>query len=149
MISLVRDLWPEDEPAPLLRLLRGMVLAPMVLSLLLAAGAFLISGTARAERAAAVAAALDSAISLTALVFLFTFTLGLLGVMVLGYVASRGLLVWALTGGLLGALGGVIFGVMVGGAPNRVMILAFAVLGWVLFLLLRWFAGIRAPGDKR
>lgn len=149
MISLVRGLWPEDEPAPMLRLLRGMLLAPMVVSLMLAMGAFLISGMARAQRAEAIAVALDSAVSLTALVFLFTFTLGLLGVLALGYATLRGTLVWALTGGLLGALSGVIFGIAMTGWPNQVMILAFAVLGWVLFLLLRWFAGIRTPPRKR
>lgn len=126
------------------RLLLAMVLAPAILSVLLILCAFGIAGMTEPGLENVIAVTQDSAIWLTALSFLFTYTFGLLGVGMLWALGVRALPVWAGSGGVLGALAGMIFGIAIEGVSPSIALVAFAVIGLVLFLLLRWIAGVRS-----
>lgn len=139
-----KSLWPDRQKAPLGRLLLAFVLAPAILSVLLALGAFVIAGMSEPDLESVIAVTQDSAVWLTALSFLFTYTFGLLGMGVLWALGLRGILAWAGTGGGLGVLVGMIFGIAINGVSQSIAVTVFAMISLVLFVLLRWIAGVRA-----
>ena len=144
MIEHLQAILPPNKSSPLLSLAKAFILAPLALSAQLGGGAFLVAKMASGPSGDPLSVALTSAVSLTGLVFLFTFTLGVLGVLVLARLRRRDPLSWAMTGGAMGAISAVVFGLFMGGMPHWVILVAAALLGWVLFLLLRWFAGVKA-----
>jgi hypothetical protein len=141
-----RALWPDRDRAPLLRLGLALVAAPAVLALLLGLAAFLVMGMTEASGDAVLRETLRSAGALAALVFGFTLTFGLAGVAVLWALARRGILAWALTGAVAGALAGGLFGAVAMSGVRAALIVAFALGGWAILLLVRRFAGIDRAG---
>ncbi|MFK7943401.1 MAG: hypothetical protein AB8B85_10890 [Paracoccaceae bacterium] len=148
MIQAIRSLWPEGKSAPLVHLVRAMLLAPLMLCALLAIGAFLTSGMAEAQRTDALATTIESTISMASMVFLFTFTFGLVGIIALGMMGLRGTLPWAAMGGLMGGLAATLSGFLSDGTPHRIMVMAVALMGWVLFLLMRWLASVKSEPKR-
>lgn len=149
MTSSTRSLWTEDVRSPVMRMGVALMLAPLVVSALLALGAFLIAGMTEASQENVMSTTIDSGITLTAVTFLFTLTFGLAGVCMLWALAQRHIIVWAATGAILGALAGTLVGFFMDGGPNRILLVAFAFFGWVLFLLIRRFARIQNPKRRR
>jgi hypothetical protein len=137
-----RALWPARDRVPFLRLGLALVAAPAVLALLLALAAFLVMGMTEASGEAVLRETLRSAGALAALVFGFTFTFGLAGIAVLWALARRGILAWALTGAAAGALAGALFGAVAMSGVMGALVVAFALGGWAILLLVRRFAGI-------
>lgn len=147
-MQALRGLWPATEPAPMRKLIKALIVAPLLLSLLLAVGAVMVSGMAAGGRSDTISVLLGTAVSLAGLVFLFTLTFGVVGIVVLGKAGLRGALPWAGMGGLMGALAGALYGLVSDTATMQVIVLAVSVLGWVLFILLRWLAGVK-PEPRR
>lgn len=138
-----RALWPARDRPPLLRLGLALIAAPGLLTLLLGVAAFLVVGMTEATGAAVLRQTLRSAAALGGLVFGFTFTFGLAGIALLWARAWRGLLAWALTGAVAGALAGALFGAAAMGDVRAALVVAFALAGWAIFLMVRGFAGVR------
>lgn len=149
MFQAMRPLWPETQRVPLLRLARAFVIAPLLLAALLAVGATLVSGTAGARAGDPLQTFLNAAATLSTLSFLFALTFGLPGMLLLGAAGMRGTLPWAVMGGVMGAAAGGLYSVLAGGTDIRVTVLATAIIGWLLFLMLRWQAGVKADAPRR
>jgi hypothetical protein len=144
-----RALWPDRDRAPLLRLGLALLAAPALLALLLALAAFLVMGMTEATGEAVLHETWRSGLALAVLVYVFTFTLGLAGIAVLWALARRGILAWALTGAAAGALAGALFGALAMSSVSGGLVIAFALGGWAILLMVRRFAGIgrvRSPG---
>lgn len=137
-----RALWPARHRAPLLRLGLALVAAPGLLALLLGVGAFLVMGMTESSGEAVLRETLRSAAALAALVFVFTFTFGLAGVVLLWALARRGSLAWALTGAVAGAVAGTLFGMLAFSVVSLGLVVAFAAGGWAILLLVRRIAGV-------
>ena len=146
MTLFTRSLWPASVRSPYRRLIVAMIVSPLLLAALLSLGAFLIAGMSEPTRERVMAVTIDSALALTMMMLVFTAICGLLGVLLLWAAAQRGLLIWAATGAILGATAGVAIGLMTDMGPNKVLLIGLAIIGWVEFLLIRKFAGIR-PDD--
>ncbi len=143
-------LWPGRVRPPLPRLVLALVAAPAALTLLLGLGAFLVAGMTQAKGGEVLQATLRSTTALGALAFLFTFTFGLAGVALLWATARRRLLAWALTGAAAGALAGTLFGALAMGGIRGALVVAFALSGWAILVMIRGFAGVRdAPPTGR
>lgn len=139
------SLWPGATSVPYRKIVLAFALAPLLPSLLLAAGTFLIAGMSQSTRELTLAYTLETAPALASALYVFTFTFGILGFIGLWAMSSRSILSWAVLGGVLGALSGLLLGqLMTDGAPG-ILLIACAVLGWIVFLLLRRFAGVRQP----
>lgn len=149
MTLFTRSLWTEEVRAPYRRMGVAMIVAPLIVSALLSLGAFLIAGMTETSQTGVMAITTDSAIALTATTFLFTMTFGVAGIALLWALAQRHIIVWALTGATLGALAGTLVGFFMEGGPNRVILVAFAFCAWILFVLIRRFAGIQNPARRR
>jgi hypothetical protein len=127
MTLFTRTLWPERVARPYLRLTGALIAAPLVLAAALTLLAFLIAGSTEFTRE----------------VPAFTLTFGLAGVALLWALGRRGVLAWLVAGagaGLLVAVGHGLF------SPDGIVPMQTAVavvLGLVLFLLIRWIAGVR------
>lgn len=136
-------LWPDSQRVPVRRLLIALLATPLAVSLLMALFVFLIAGMTESRQQDVLAVTIESTLSLSALVYLFTATFGVAGFALLWAFGLAGPLIWAGLGGLLGAVAGLLFSLVVEGLPVRVSLVAGAVVGWVIFVLLRWFAGVR------
>ena len=147
MTLFTRSLWPASVRSPYVRLVVALVVAPMLIAALLTVAAFLIAGMTEPTQSDVIAVTLEQSLVLTAAVIAFTATFGLLGVLILWATAQRGLLIWVLAGAILGTLAGAIlaFGFM--GAPHWVFLAITAVIGWILFVLIRRVAGV-APDPE-
>ena len=148
MIRVVRPLWPETETPPVRRLVIAFVLAPLLMTILLAIGSALVAGMSTGTQTDLVAVITSSAVSLGAVVFLFALTFGVVGVLGLGAAGLRGVLPWAATGGLMGGVAGALYAIATEPADLQIMVLAVGLIGWVLFLMLRWLAGVKTPPRK-
>lgn len=147
MTLFTRSLWPSSVRTPYLRLFIALILAPGLIAVVLALLAFLIAGVSESNQEDTLGYTFSIAPILALIPYGFTFSFGLVGIAILWATAQRGLLVWALAGGLLGALAGMLLGFSMDGGPNSVVLIAGAVHGWVLFTLIRRFAGIRSDPD--
>jgi hypothetical protein len=143
MTLFTRSLWPQSVRSPYTRLIIALLVAPGLIALVLGVLAFLIAGVSESSREDTLDYTLSIAPILALIPYVFTLTCGLSGSGILWATAQRGLLVWALAGGLLGALAGMLLGFSMEGGPNTVVLIAGAVLGWVLFTLIRRIAGVR------
>lgn len=143
-----KALWPTRERTPVLRLCLAFLTAPGIVASLLSAFTFLVAGMTEATAEGVWRVTMQSAATMTALVFAFTLTFGLAGVAVLWRLSRRGTMVWALTGAIAGTLAGVIFSAAAMPGLHPPLVIAFALTGWGLFLLIRLFAGIRARPAK-
>ncbi|MEM0944256.1 MAG: hypothetical protein AAGI70_09940, partial [Pseudomonadota bacterium] len=139
-----RSFWPDEVERPYLRLILALLLAPLIWSLVATAFAFAVVALTSPSMDAAVAYMVEVTLTAMGLMFGFTLTLGLLGILVLWMLDQRSSLAWALSGAIFGAVGAVLNGFLVqDGQFDRALLLIFVIIGWSLFLTIRWIAGIR------
>lgn len=139
-----KALWPTRERTPVVRLCLAFLMAPAIVASVFSAFTFMVAGMTEATAEGVWRVTVESAATLSALVFAFTLTFGLAGVAVLWRLARRGTMAWALTGAVAGTLAGVLFSAAAMPGLHPPLVIAFALTGWALFLLIRLFAGIRA-----
>jgi hypothetical protein len=145
-----RALWPARDRVPLLRLGLALVAAPAVLAVLLSLASFLVMGMTESTGSAVLRETLRSAAALAVLVFAFTFTFGIAGIALLWVFARRGMPAWALTGAAMGAAAGALFGAVAMSGVAAGLVVAFALGGWAILLLVRSLAriGDAAPAAR-
>ena len=132
------SLWPEGTRNPLLRIGRGLLIGALIAGLAVTALRVAVTVVA-GQRGEALYDASIEALEVSMLtVFGFAFTFGVAGVAALWALGRRNPALWALTGGLLGAAAAFATG---SGKPAGLA--AGALLGWALFAIIRWQAGIR------
>jgi len=144
MMPFTRSLWPETVRQPYLRLAGALVAAPLVLAAGLTLIAFVVAGLTEPTRAATLTVTNQAAVAFFVALPAFTLTVGLAGVALLWLLGRRGVLAWLTTGAGAGMLVAVGHGLFTGNGMDAVQIAVAVVLGPVLFLLIRWIAGIRA-----
>ena len=143
MTLFSRCLWPETVRTPYRRMAIAMLAAPAILSVMLSLIAIGLAGLAERNGEEALAAGIDSAITLTTVVFLYTVTFGIGGICLLWSLAQRSSVAWASAGLVAGALGGFLLTEMAIDGPSRSMVIFVAAASVVLFLLIRGIAGIQ------
>lgn len=144
----VSSLWPARPDLPLARLILALIGAPLITAAIISAVAFLIAGMSEQTSAGVIQVTVEAAIALSALVYGFTLSFGLVGIAILWALSLRGRLAWSLMGAGLGAFAGAVFsGIAMQGFHSTVMI-AFAIAGWAVFMLIRWIARIGARGEQ-
>ena len=137
------SLWPERAGNPYLRLAAALIAAPLVLVAVLTLFAFLVAGSTEPTREATLAATNAAAVGFFVYLSGFTLTVGLAGVALLWKLGRRGVLAWLATGAGGGALAAAGLGLATGAGMVPLQIVVAAVLGLVLFALIRWIAGVR------
>ena len=147
MVALDKSFWPDDVRHPYRRLVVALLLGPAILGVLLTMTAFLMSRLSSGSQAESLAEALDAARQIFFYLVLFTPTVCLAGVVILWAVQARGPLPWALMGTFCGAIVGVAYGLVQYGGLEQPVLIAFGVLGWALFLVIRWLAGVRNASE--
>ncbi len=143
MSLFTRSLWSERVRSPYRRLLLAFVLSPAILSIVLAAIAIALASVAENSTQDAVNAGIDSAITLTGVVFAYTLTFGVAGVGLLWALAQRSAVTWAAAGLVAGALGGFLLAEIAMDRGGRSLVIFSAVTSVALFLLMRIIAGIQ------
>jgi hypothetical protein len=143
MTLFTRSLWSETIARPYLRLAGALIAAPLVLAAMLTLLAFLLAGSTEATRAGTLAVTNEAAVVFFVALPAFSLTFGLAGVALLWVLARRGVLAWLLTGAGAGALVAAGQGVLSGAGVVPAQMAVAVVLGLVLFILIRWIAGVR------
>ncbi|MEM9138582.1 MAG: hypothetical protein AAGB15_02030 [Pseudomonadota bacterium] len=121
----------------------ALLAAPLAVSALFTVAAFGLAGMSEPDITSVLSVTLESGVAITMLVVGFTLTCGLLGVGALWMMSQRGLLSWAITGCLGGAVFGILFGHLVMGEVQRPLFVVFACMGAAVLLLIRLIAGIQ------
>ncbi|MHA1528418.1 MAG: hypothetical protein ACTSVG_05325 [Alphaproteobacteria bacterium] len=145
MTLFTRSLWPERAGRPYLRLAMAMIAAPVVLASALTLLAFVVAGATEPTRTNTIVVTLEAAVAFFFYLPAFTLTFGLAGVALLWSLARRGVLDWLSVGAGTGALAAAVLGLLAGDRIVPVQVAVAVVLGLVLFVLIRWIAGVR-PG---
>ena len=135
-------LWPGRDRPPLGRLITAMLGAPLVISAIVSLVAFLIAGMSEQSGAGVLQVTIEAAIALALLIFGFTLTFGLAGIIVLWALGLGGRRAWALMGAGMGALAGGGFVSLALQSFQITIIIGFAIAGWAVFMLIRLIAGI-------
>ena len=143
MTLFTRSLWPERVGRPYLRLATAMVMAPVALATMLTLLAFLVAGATEMTRADTIVVTLEAAVAFFVYLPAFNLSFGLAGVALLWSRGQREVLVWLATGAGAGALAAAGLGLFAGGRIVPVQVAVAVVLGLVLFVLIRWIAGVR------
>ena len=143
MTLFSRSLWSASVKAPYRRMALALVVAPLLLAAVLSVFAFLLSGMSEDSGDEAQSVAIDSAVTLTLVVFAFTWSIALAAIAILWSQGQRGAIAWTLSGMMAGVLGGVLLdqlAIAAGGAP---LVIFSAATSAALFLTIRGIAGIR------
>ncbi|MEL6179006.1 MAG: hypothetical protein AAFS10_08625 [Myxococcota bacterium] len=141
---LKRSRWPDDEPQPYLRLGLALLAAPFLWGLVASGFGFAVVALTDPSMDAALDYTLEVTLTAFGFLFGFTLTLGVMGILLLWILHQRGAVIWALTGGTFGAIGALLDGLLVrDGLFDRTILFLFVIVGWSLFLTIRWIAGIR------
>ncbi len=143
MIVIDRSLWPDAVRSPLKQLVFAVIATPFIWGVVCTAVAFVVMGLSEPD--------LDSTLRMTHRVmaisfgfcYAFTLTLGVLGVMMLLLARIGNIVMWALTGGLMGGIVAVAHMLMLPGQMTRIVLIAFVILGWSIFLTIRRLAKIK------
>jgi len=143
MTLFSRSLWPERTHSPWLRLTGALIAAPLVLASVLTLLAFLIAGSTEPTRQATLAVTNEAAVVFFVALPAFSLSFGLAGVAVLWALGKRGMLAWLTAGAGTGLLVAAGHGLFAAGGFVPVQVAIAVVLGLVLFLLIRWIAGVR------
>ena len=143
MMLFTRSLWPETVRRPYLRLAGALLAAPLMLAAVLTSVAFIAAGSSEPTRAGTLAVTNDAAVVFFVALPAFTLTIGLAGVAVLWFLGRRGMLAWLATGAGAGTLVAAGNGLLVGEGIEVVQMVVAVILGLVLFVLIRWIAGVR------
>lgn len=138
------SLWPARDRAPVLRLVVAFILASLIVSAIISVLAFFVMGMTAATRTEMLWATARAAPALSLLVFAFSATFGVLGVGLLWRAGRRGILAWGASGIVLGLAFGLAFTALWMKGPAPAVIIAAAVVGLAVFLLIRAFADIRS-----
>ena len=142
----------EIEPAPesksplprVGQMFYAMVMTPLAWSVLAGLVIFAIGGSTEQTFSATLSYTIDNMLILFPFFFLFTATLGVIGVWLLFALDQRGSAAWALMGGLMGAVVAAINSFLFPAQLNNGAMIFFVVMGWAIFLTIRWIAKIRA-----
>ena len=143
MTLFTRSLWPERAGRPYARLAMAMVMAPVALATALTLLAFLLAGATEATRANTIAVTLEAAVAFFVYLPAFSLSFGLAGVALLWSLGRRGVFDWLLAGAGAGAFAAAALGLLAGDRIVPVQVAVAVVLGLVLFILIRWIAGVR------
>jgi hypothetical protein len=143
MTLFARSLWPETVRRPYLRLAAAVVAAPLLLMAVLSLLAFVVAGSSEATREGTMEVTVAAARMFAIVLPAFTLTFGLGGVALNWLMGWRGVLAWLATGAGAGALAAVVGLLGRGGDVAVPRVLIAAVVGAVIFFLIRWIAGIR------
>ncbi len=149
MTLFTRSLWPERVRRPYLRLAAAVAAAPLLLAGLLTGIAYLIAGMSVATGQAVAQRTSDAASAFFTFLPGFTLTFGLVGIALLWSRALRGKLAWALGGAATGLVASLVIGLVGSEGASPVQAAVAAVLGALIFLLIRWLAGVRLSADAR
>jgi len=120
-----------------------MIAAPLVLAAVLTMLAFLAAGSTETTEAETMEVTKDAAMWFFGGLPAFTLTFGLAGVAVLCALGQCEGWAWFLTGAVTGALAAAGLGLLTNRGIVPTHVLAVAVLGLILFALIRWIAGVR------
>ncbi|MEM1275942.1 MAG: hypothetical protein AAGH74_05415 [Pseudomonadota bacterium] len=142
----------ETKPAPetkaemprIGQLFYAMVMTPLAWSGVVALIIFIIGGSTERDFASTLNYTLDNMMILFPFFFAFTATLGVLGVWILRLLDQRSSAAWAMMGGLMGAVVAAINAFVFPAQLNNGAMIFFVVMGWAIFLTIRWLAKIRA-----
>ena len=143
MTLFTRSLWPERVGRPYARLAMAMVMAPAALAAVLTLLAFLVAGSTELTRANTIVVTLEAAVAFFVYLPAFSLTFGLAGVALLWVLGRRGVLAWLMTGAGAGILVATGRGLLAEGGIVPVQMAVAVALGLVLFVLIRWIAGVR------
>ena len=135
--------WPESEDRPVRRFVLAFAITPLVLAAALSLLALLIAGMSEASLNGVIDVTLNAAKALVPLAFVFMWTFGALGILVLWLLGQRGPVAWAVCGGLIGAIACALTGKVLLGRVEFPMLIASGFAGWAMFLLFRRIARIR------
>ncbi|MEM7686876.1 MAG: hypothetical protein AAF293_18740 [Pseudomonadota bacterium] len=138
-----RKFWPDGDPRRW-RFALAFLLAPLILGGVVVLVAFMIAGMSEATREGAVSVTVEAALTLVPMLVAFMLTFGAAGVAILWWLGQRGVIAWVVCGALCGVISSLLLGELLLDRVERPMLIAAAVGGWILFLLFRWIAGIRA-----
>ena len=144
MTSNERPLWPLRTRGPWLRLGFGLVAAPVTLAALMTLLSFAIYAVSEPELGIAFDYAGRAAAAYLVHLLTFTVSLGLAGVAGLWALGKRRALTWAATGAGTGALYALAVGAGSGAGASPLHVIVAALLSAAMFVLVRWFAGVRA-----
>ncbi len=143
MTLFTRSLWPERVRRPYLRLAGALIAAPLVLAAVLTLLAFLVAGSTELTRERTLEVTNEAAVVFFVALPAFTLTFGLAGVALLWMLGRRGVLAWLMTGAGAGILVATGRGLLAEGGIVPVQMAVAVALGLVLFVLIRWIAGVR------
>lgn len=135
--------WPNSQTNAVRRLAIAYVSAPLALGVVITLIAFLVAGMSEATTEGVLSVTLSAATTLIPALMVFMLTFGAAGVIALWCLGQRGILAWTVTGALLGTVASLLLGELLMNRVERPLLIAAAIGGWALFLLFRWFAGIR------
>lgn len=147
MSESIKSLWPVDAKRPVFWLVLSLFLAPFIWGSLGSFAGFAIIEMSKGAAQDTLDDTIDVILVSYGLMFGFTFTLGLLGVLVLWWAGQRGAVVWAMTGGLLGGFMAAAFSFASAGMLNQKLMILFVFIGWGLFLTIRWIGGVKPDAD--
>ncbi len=138
----------ERDPVPslrrsIMRLALSILAAPLLLAALATGIAFIVAGSGVATREATLIRTRDAAQAFFLFLPLFTLSFGLAGIAILWWRGMRGRLSWAAGGAAAGMIGAAVLGLAGGAGINPVHIAVAAFFGSLIFLVIRWLAGIR------
>ena len=124
------------------RLLRALVNAPVVIAFMLTALVMVLASSTGSDLWGIFQQTGDAAIVFTTALIIFSLTFGVIGVALLVAAGQRGVLAWASTGVLMGVVAAMVHGLIIDGVVVGSNMAAAALLSGVMFLLIRFFAGI-------
>jgi hypothetical protein len=143
MMLFTRSLWPDRVRRPYLRLAGALIAAPLVLAAALTLLAFLVAGSTETSRDGTLAVTREAGEVFFVALPAFTLTFGLAGVALLWSLGRRGVLAWLATGAGAGVLVAAGHGLFIGNGIIAVQMAVAVVLGLLLFVLIRWIAGVQ------
>lgn len=143
MTLFARTLWPDTVRRPYLRLAGALLAAPLALAAVLTLVTFLIAGSTESTSEGTFQVTQNAAEIFFVTLVAFSLTFGLAGTALLWALGQRGVQAWLVTGAWAGLLVAVGHGLFVGDGIVAMQMAVAVMLGLVLFVLIRWFAGVR------
>ena len=143
MSMFSKSIWPKSVKSPYRRLALGVALAPLAITALLSGVAFLLAGMSEETGTSVTSVTLNAAQAFMTLVYGFTVTFGLAGVLALWAMGMASLMTWIFCGFLTGGLAGLVFSQLTAGAIQPTIVMAFALGASLLMMLIRAIAGIQ------
>ncbi|SFI89801.1 hypothetical protein [Albimonas pacifica] len=143
MANLGLDWWPAEAKRPVLRLVAGLALAPVLIGALTAPLAFVVAGMTLPDGAMVTQAATNVALTALSAFVVFSATFGLLAVLGLWLARRRTALAFALAGIAGGVLFALASSLVFGVGLTLAQPLILGGMGAASLLIVRWIAGVR------